>query len=92
LRERHAEFRARMDALLGEHDFLIAPCAPVGRLLAGADQSGARRTILRYTTPISLAGAPVVALPGENGAGVQLVAARGADTQLLAFSALLGGQ
>ena len=33
-RARHATFRDRMDVLLREHDFLIAPCAPVSRLAA----------------------------------------------------------
>ena len=91
LRARHAAFRARMDALLAAHDYLILPCAPVSRLTVGADHSGARAKILRYTTPISLSGMPVVALParGRNGAGIQLVAARDADGQLLAYAAQL---
>jgi aspartyl-tRNA(Asn)/glutamyl-tRNA(Gln) amidotransferase subunit A len=86
-RSRRAAFRTRMDALLRECDFLIAPCAPVSRLLAGTDQTDARKKILRYATPFSLAGVPVVTLPGAGGAGVQLVAARGADVLLLAFAA-----
>lgn len=88
-RKRHSEFRDRMDALLREHDFLIAPCAPVSRLAAGADHSDTRRAILRYTTPASLAGVPVITLPAGNGAGVQLMAARGADAKLLAYVAQL---
>jgi len=87
LRKRHEEFRERMDGLLRAHDFLIAPCAPVSRLMAGADHAGARKKILRYATPFSLAGVPVVTLPTAGGAGVQLVAARGADARLLAFAA-----
>jgi aspartyl-tRNA(Asn)/glutamyl-tRNA(Gln) amidotransferase subunit A len=92
LRERHAAFRARMDALLSAHDYLIVPCAPVSRLTVGADHAGARAKILRYTTPVSLAGMPVVALPADNrdGAGVQLVAARDADARLVAYAAQLG--
>lgn len=87
LRQRHAAFRDRMDALLGEQDFFIVPCSPLGQLLAGADHSQTRRTILRYTTPISLVGAPVITLPSDSGAGMQLVAARGADGRLLAYAA-----
>jgi Asp-tRNA(Asn)/Glu-tRNA(Gln) amidotransferase A subunit family amidase len=90
LRERHAAFRERMDLLLRQYDFLIAPCAPVSRLIAGADQTDARKRILRYATPFSLAGVPAITLPGAGGAGVQLVAARGADRQLLGFAAQLG--
>jgi Asp-tRNA(Asn)/Glu-tRNA(Gln) amidotransferase A subunit family amidase len=90
--ERHAEFRARMDAQLREYDFLIAPCAPVRQLLAKADHSQTRRMILRYTVPMSVAGVPVVTLPAGTGAGVQLIAPRGADARLLAYAAQLGAQ
>jgi aspartyl-tRNA(Asn)/glutamyl-tRNA(Gln) amidotransferase subunit A len=89
-RRRHTTFRDRMDAILREHDFLIAPCAPVARLAAGADHSNTRRAILRYTTPASLAGVPVITLPASGGAGVQLIAARGADAKLLAYAEQLG--
>lgn len=87
LRVRHAQFRQRMDELLAAHDFLILPCAPVHRLPTGADHSQARQKILRYTVPLSLAGAPVVTLPDPSGAGVQLAAARNSDARLLAFAA-----
>jgi len=90
LRRRCAVFRERMDGLLLEYDFLIAPCAPVCRLAAGADHKESRRMILRYTTPMSLAGVPVITLPAAEGAGVQLAAARGADARLLAYAAGLG--
>ncbi|MGC2806603.1 MAG: amidase [Candidatus Acidiferrales bacterium] len=89
LRQLHAAFREGVDALLREHDFLIAPCAPVAQLVAGADHSQARRTILRYTSPLSLPGVPIVTLPAAGGAGVQLIAARGADARLLAYAAQL---
>jgi aspartyl-tRNA(Asn)/glutamyl-tRNA(Gln) amidotransferase subunit A len=89
LRLRHAAFRERMDGLLRECDFLIVPCAPVSRLMAGADHTDARKRILRYATPFSLAGVPVVALPAAGGAGVQIVAARGRDARLLEFARTL---
>ena len=88
-RNRHAEFRDKMDSLFREFDFLIAPCAPVDRLTVGADNSKARSRILRYTVPMSLAGTPVVTLPDESGAGVQLIGPRGQDAKLLAFSSEL---
>ncbi|HTX14648.1 MAG TPA: amidase [Candidatus Baltobacteraceae bacterium] len=93
LRARHAAFRARMDATLREHDYLIVPCAPVSRLAVGVDHSAARGRLLRYTAPASLGGMPVVALPADNrdGAGVQLVAARDADARLVAYAAQLAG-
>jgi len=92
LRQRHAAFCAKMDGLFDRYDFLILPCAPVSRLVAGEDQSGARARILRYTAPISMAGLPTVTLPGEVlgdhfGTGVQLVANKRKDAELLAFAA-----
>jgi aspartyl-tRNA(Asn)/glutamyl-tRNA(Gln) amidotransferase subunit A len=91
-RLRHAAFRERTDALLRQFDFVMAPCSPAARLAAGADHTSARKAILSYTTPMSLAGAPVVTLPAAHGAGLQLAAARGADARLLAFAARFGGQ
>jgi|HubBroStandDraft_6_1064221.scaffolds.fasta_scaffold47160_3 Asp-tRNA(Asn)/Glu-tRNA(Gln) amidotransferase A subunit family amidase len=88
LRKRHSAFRDQMDQLLEHYDFLMLPCAPMSALTAGIDHSAVRQNILRYTTPISLAGMPAVALPASGG-GVQLVAARGADARLLAFAATL---
>jgi len=89
-RERRATFREKIDALLRNHDFLIVPCAPVSRLITGAGHGDTRKAILRYTTPFSLAGVPVVTLPAKDGAGVQLAAARGADARLLSYAANLG--
>ncbi|MGC2402960.1 MAG: amidase family protein [Acidobacteriaceae bacterium] len=89
LRRRHAAFRERIDHLFQEFDFLILPCAPVSALAAGVDHTATRPKILRYTTPASLAGTPVVVLTAPGG-GVQLVGARGNDAGLLAFAARLG--
>ncbi len=89
-RQSHATFREKTDALFRHYDFLILPCAPTAQLAAGADHTNTRKAILRYTTPFSLAGVPVVTLPSQGGAGVQLAAARGADAQLLAYAAQLG--
>jgi aspartyl-tRNA(Asn)/glutamyl-tRNA(Gln) amidotransferase subunit A len=90
LRRLQVVFRGRVEALLCEHDFLIAPCAPVAQLVAGAEHSQTRGTILRHTAPLSLPGVPIVTLPAAGGAGVQLIAARGDDARLLAYSAYLG--
>jgi Asp-tRNA(Asn)/Glu-tRNA(Gln) amidotransferase A subunit family amidase len=90
LRARHALFRRAFDRLFAHYDFLIVPCAPVSSLLAGADHSATRKTILRYTTPASLAGTPVVAVPLAGGAGVQLIGRHGSDAALVAFAAYLG--
>ena len=89
LRARHQEFVRRTDELFTRFDFLLMPALPVPRLVAGADHSAARPRILRYTTPASLAGLPAVVLPARP-AGMQLLAARGKDAELLTFAHRLG--
>jgi aspartyl-tRNA(Asn)/glutamyl-tRNA(Gln) amidotransferase subunit A len=78
-----------MDALLATHDLLLLPASPVSRLPAGADHSKTRSRLLRYTTPFSLAGVPVVTIPCAH-SGMQLAAARGNDEALLRLAARLG--
>jgi aspartyl-tRNA(Asn)/glutamyl-tRNA(Gln) amidotransferase subunit A len=87
---RHEEFRGRVAALLAEHEILLLPASPVARLPAGADHIQTRARLLRYTTPFSLAGVPVVTVPCPVG-GVQLAVAHGADESLLDFAAQLAG-
>ncbi len=89
LRQRHHSFRSRMDELFAEHELVLLPAAPVQRLDAGADHSGTRARLLRYTTPFSLAGVPAVTVPCAAGA-MQLAAARGFDETLLQLAAQLG--
>ena len=88
-RGRHAEFRERVDALFRSFDFLILPCSPISKLEAGKDHTETRSKILRYTTPLSLAGTPVVTVPFPKGAGIQLAASRGEDARLIGFAAAL---
>jgi len=91
LQDRRMAFCAGIDGLLEEFDFLLMPSAPVSRLYVGADQSAVRSAILRYTTPASLAGLPVLALPGrEFGTGVQVIGRSGADGELLGFLQTIG--
>jgi Asp-tRNA(Asn)/Glu-tRNA(Gln) amidotransferase A subunit family amidase len=98
LHQRLEAFRSAMNELFTRFDFLMLPCAPVSRLIANEDQSGARARILRYTCPISMAGLPTVTLPGEFlanspgehfGTGMQLSAPRLHDAELLALAASL---
>jgi len=91
LRQRHADFRARMDELFAVHQLILLPCAPVARLAAGADHTQTRSRLLRYTSPFSLAGVPAVAIPCAH-VGMQLAAARGFDEPLLALAAQIGAQ
>jgi aspartyl-tRNA(Asn)/glutamyl-tRNA(Gln) amidotransferase subunit A len=90
-RKRHAEFRSRLDDLLHEYELILLPATPVARLNIGADNSQARLRILRYTTPFSLGGVPVVTIPSRVG-GMQLAAARENDESLLALAARIGAQ
>jgi len=92
LRIRHREFTASMNNLFNEVDLLVHPCAPVSSLPSAADHSGARAAILRYTSPFSLTGYPVLTLPGESlggphGTGIQIAAPSGRDALTLAFAA-----
>jgi aspartyl-tRNA(Asn)/glutamyl-tRNA(Gln) amidotransferase subunit A len=91
LRRRHAEFRARIDELLHKHELLLLPASPVARISIGADNGKARSRILRYTTPFSLAGVPVVTIPCTIG-GMQLAAARESDESLLNLAARIGSK
>lgn len=89
LRQRHEDFRGRIDEVLAVHQILLLPATPVARLAAGADHSKTRARLLRYTTPFSLAGVPVVTIPCAAG-GMQLAAARGEDEALLQLASKLG--
>jgi aspartyl-tRNA(Asn)/glutamyl-tRNA(Gln) amidotransferase subunit A len=91
LRIRLTEFRARMNELFAAYELLLMPCAPVARLQAGANHSGTRARLLRYTTPVSLSGAPAVAIPCAVG-GMQLATAPDKDESLLQLAAQLGAQ
>jgi aspartyl-tRNA(Asn)/glutamyl-tRNA(Gln) amidotransferase subunit A len=79
-----------MDDLLDTHELILLPATPVARLTASADHSKTRARLLRYTTPFSLAGVPVVTIPFGVG-GMQLAAARGRDESLLQLASRLAG-
>jgi Asp-tRNA(Asn)/Glu-tRNA(Gln) amidotransferase A subunit family amidase len=89
LRRRHADFRERIDELFATHELILLPATPLARLAAGADHSKTRARLLRYTTPFSLAGVPVVTVPCAVG-GVQIAAARGCDDPLLRLAGRVG--
>ncbi len=91
LREQHLAFRSRIDTLFAEHELLLLPATPTTRLIAGTDHSETRARILRYTTPFSLAGVPVVTIPCSAG-GMQLATERDNDEALLRLAAELGAR
>jgi Asp-tRNA(Asn)/Glu-tRNA(Gln) amidotransferase A subunit family amidase len=90
-RERHQSFRARMDELFAAHQLILLPASPVTRLTAGADHSQTRSRLLRYTSPFSLTGSPVMTIPCAIG-GMQLAAPLNRDEALLQLAARLGAQ
>lgn len=89
LRLRHEQFSARMAALLGEHELVVMPCAPVATLRVGEDHTSIRARLLRYTAPASLGGLPALAVPFAAG-GMQVLAARGDDARLLTLAERMG--
>jgi Asp-tRNA(Asn)/Glu-tRNA(Gln) amidotransferase A subunit family amidase len=89
LRQRHEAFRARMDELLATRELVLLPAIPVQRLAAGADHSKTRSRLLRYTVPFSLGGNPAVVIPCAVG-GLQLIAARNRDEDLVQLAAQIG--
>ncbi len=88
LRRRRLVFNQGIEALFERFDFLLLPVAPVSALENGADHGPLRDTVLRYTTPASVAGLPVLALPNKKG-GCQLIGPAGGDAKLLAFATRL---
>jgi aspartyl-tRNA(Asn)/glutamyl-tRNA(Gln) amidotransferase subunit A len=90
LRRRLGRFREENEARLEMFDLMLMPCAPVAELRAGADHSGTRAKLLRYTVPMSMLGRPTVTLKRHRGAP-QLIGRVGEDAMLLALSAELGG-
>jgi Asp-tRNA(Asn)/Glu-tRNA(Gln) amidotransferase A subunit family amidase len=91
LRQRHHTFCQRMDELFAMHELVLLPAAPVARLPAGADHNQTRARLLRYTTPFSLTGSPVVTIPCAAGT-VQIAAARERDESLLNLAAQIGSR
>jgi len=90
-RQRHQTFRARMHEVFAKHQLILLPASPVTRLAAGADHTQTRARLLRYTSPFSLTGSPVVTIPCAIG-GMQLASSLNQDEALLALAARLGFQ
>jgi Asp-tRNA(Asn)/Glu-tRNA(Gln) amidotransferase A subunit family amidase len=88
LHRRRLVFNQGIETLFERFDFLLLPVAPISTLENGIDHGSVRETVLRYTTPASVAGLPVLALPNEKG-GCQLIGAPRGDAKLLAFATRL---
>ncbi|MBA3849678.1 MAG: amidase [Opitutus sp.] len=70
--------RAGFTEFFRGHDFLVLPCAPMPALAKAGCTPEARRAILTFTTPASLAGLPCLTVPVALGegltAGLQILA------------------
>lgn len=88
-RGKHRTFVTKTAELFAGFDFLLLPVMPIPSLPQAADHSISRAKILPYTTPASLAGLPTVVLPARP-VGMQLLAARGRDAELLSVARAMG--
>ena len=78
-------------SLFAAHELLLMPARPWRASRPAPITARRVRRLLRYTTPFSLAGVPVVTIPCAAG-GMQLAAARGNDEALLQLAAQLGAR
>ncbi len=95
-----AEYRARIAALVANHDVLLAPATPTvaplvedPRIVIDGALSPARADLGIHTQPISFTGLPSLAVPlrrpGQLPIGLQLIGAPGGEAELFAFAAKL---
>ncbi|WP_428414859.1 amidase [Pararhizobium sp.] len=98
--QRRRELARDLDSVMRTLDFLVLPTCPCTAPLIGEDRieigswSGTvRQALMTYTAPFNLAGLPAISIPIGHAAtdgmpvGLQVVAARGCDAQLLEFAA-----
>ena len=97
--QRRREFARDLDSVMQTLDFLVLPTCPCTAPLIGEDlvvigswSGTVREALMTYTAPFNLAGLPAISIPiGQSAAdgmpvGLQIVAARGRDAQLLEFA------
>jgi aspartyl-tRNA(Asn)/glutamyl-tRNA(Gln) amidotransferase subunit A len=102
------EFTAQLEIGMGDFDFLLLPTCPctaptrrTDTVKIGSWIGSVREALMLYTAPFNMAGLPAVSLPILPGLtdglpiGLQIVAGRGQDDELLTFAAqveeLFGG-
>jgi aspartyl-tRNA(Asn)/glutamyl-tRNA(Gln) amidotransferase subunit A len=96
-RQTRSLVRSELDLLLTHYDAILLPTSPVTAPLRGQVEvkveggvMSVREAVLGQTLPFSLCGLPAISIP--MGAleglpvGLQIIGARGSDTQLLAFA------
>ncbi|QRM45818.1 amidase [Rhizobium sp. BG4] len=93
------EFVGQLEIAMQDFDFLLlptCPCTAPGRrtetIEIGAWKGSIREALMTYTAPFNLAGLPALSLPILPGVtdglpiGLQIVAGRGRDSELVAFA------
>jgi aspartyl-tRNA(Asn)/glutamyl-tRNA(Gln) amidotransferase subunit A len=102
-RQTRREIRDELDALLSSYDVMLLPTSPVAAPLRGqldiqveGGMMSVREAVLGQTLPFSMCGLPAISVPmgllKGMPIGLQIVGARGKDTQVLAFAEWLGLQ
>jgi aspartyl-tRNA(Asn)/glutamyl-tRNA(Gln) amidotransferase subunit A len=102
-RQTRREVRNELDALLKDYDVMLLPTSPVVAPLRGqvdvqveGGTMSVREAVLGQTLPFSMCGLPAISVPfgllKGMPVGLQIVGARGRDTQLLAFAEWLNLQ
>jgi aspartyl-tRNA(Asn)/glutamyl-tRNA(Gln) amidotransferase subunit A len=102
-RQTRREVRNELDALLNSYDVMLLPTSPVIAPLRGQSDvqveggmMSVREAVLGQTLPFSMCGLPAISVPmgllKGMPVGLQIVGARGKDTQVLAFAEWLGLQ
>jgi aspartyl-tRNA(Asn)/glutamyl-tRNA(Gln) amidotransferase subunit A len=102
-RQTRREVRYELDTLLHTYDVMLLPTSPVIAPLRGQTDvqveggvMSVREAVLGQTLPFSMCGLPAISVPfgllKGMPIGLQIVGARGKDTQVLAFAEWLGLQ
>jgi aspartyl-tRNA(Asn)/glutamyl-tRNA(Gln) amidotransferase subunit A len=102
-RQTRREVRNELDMLLHDYDVMLLPTSPIVAPLRGqtdvqveGGMMSVREAVLGQTLPFSMCGLPAISVPmgllKGMPIGLQIVGARGKDTQVLAFAEWLGLQ
>lgn len=102
--ENRRRFTGGIERVIADFDVLITPTCPCVAPRIGADEvtighwnGSIREALMTYTAPFNLAGLPAISLPiqicGSDGlpVGLQIVARRGSDEDLLAAAIEIEG-
>ena len=92
LKKERTGFRQRINLVWKSCDLMVAPACPFLQLSAGEDHASRRAALLRFTTPFSLCGNPVLTFPWggrDRRPGWQVIAPHQQDHRLAQFALTL---